>query len=137
MTEPENGADQGSPPRKSLTKAAVWTFAGAAVLTVLFVMPAEYGIDPTGLGERIGLMRFQTVEAPDVGETTRVVEGQFPDIHPDDPFDYYEPETLSDPFSRSGFLTLDPRLSHSRGTTTEEVPRKRKLSISHDRLTRA
>lgn len=101
MTEPENGADQGSPPRKSLAKAAVWTFAGAAAVTVLFVMPAEYGVDPTGLGERIGLMRFQTVEAPDVGETTRVVEGQFPEIHPDDPFDYYEPETLSDPFSRS------------------------------------
>jgi hypothetical protein len=40
--------------------AALWKAAGAAALIAalvltLFILPAEYGIDPTGVGERIGL----------------------------------------------------------------------------------
>jgi len=31
--------------------------AVAAVILIVAVLPAEYGIDPTGLGERIGLLR--------------------------------------------------------------------------------
>lgn len=101
MTEPESAPATGGPSRKSLLKGAAWTFVGAAVVTVLFVLPAEYGIDPTGLGAKIGLTRFSGAEAPDVDSAPRIVEGRFPEFHPDDPFDYYEPETLGEPFSRS------------------------------------
>ena len=44
------------PARLGLQAAA--TFAVAAVVTVLFVLPAEYGIDPTGFGRLIGLNRL-------------------------------------------------------------------------------
>ena len=39
--------------------------------------------------------------APEVDATPRIVEGRFPEISPDDEFDYFEPETLGDPFSRT------------------------------------
>jgi len=100
MTEPENSAAPGGPSRKTLAKGAAWTFVGAAVVTVLFVMPAEYGVDPTGLGARVGLLRIQAA-APDIDTAARVLQGTFPEVHPDDPFDFYEPDTLGDPFSRS------------------------------------
>jgi hypothetical protein len=101
MSEPESGATPRGPSRKSLARAAAWTFVGAAAVTILFVLPAEYGVDPTGLGEKLGLTRFQSAAAPDLQATPRIVEGRFPEIHPEDPFDFYEPDTLGDPFSRS------------------------------------
>jgi hypothetical protein len=53
MSANELGA---SPPAsKSLAKAVVAAVAGAAVLLVTIVLPAEYGIDPLGTGEALGL----------------------------------------------------------------------------------
>jgi hypothetical protein len=101
MTDPQNGPESGAPTRKTLTKSVLWTFAGAIVVTVLFVLPAEYGVDPTGLGEKLGLLQFSGAAAPEVDAEPRVVEGTFPVVSPDDPFDFYEPETLGDPFSRT------------------------------------
>ena len=101
MNEPEIGENSSGPPRRTLIKGALWTFAGALVVTVLFVLPAEYGVDPTGLGEKIGLTRLATPVAPEIDSTPRIVEGRFPEISPDDEFDYFEPETLGDPFSRT------------------------------------
>lgn len=101
MTELENESKTAAPSRQSLVKGALWTFVAAAVITVLFVLPAEYGVDPTGLGEKIGLMRFAGTAAPEVDTEPRIVEGSFPVVSPDDPFDFYEPETLGDPFSRT------------------------------------
>ena len=43
------------PSTKSLLKATGWAVGVAAVILVLFVLPAEYNIDPTGLGSRMGL----------------------------------------------------------------------------------
>ena len=40
-----------------LARAIVIALAIAAVILVVAVLPAEYGIDPTGIGERIGLRR--------------------------------------------------------------------------------
>lgn len=88
------------PSRKTLLKSALWTFIGAVVVTVLFVLPAEYGVDPTGLGERIGLTRLSGASAPDVNAEPRMVEGTYPTVSPDVEFDYFEPETLGEPFSR-------------------------------------
>jgi hypothetical protein len=87
------------PSRKSLVKAAIWTFVGAVIVAVLFVLPAEYGVDPTGIGERIGLTSLAGVSAPEIGSAPRVVQGTFPDA-PEE-FDFYDPEVLGDPFSRS------------------------------------
>lgn len=40
-----------------LARAIIIALAVAAVILVVAVLPAEYGIDPTGIGERIGLRR--------------------------------------------------------------------------------
>ena len=39
----------------SLFKATAGALLGAAAIVVLFVMPAEYGIDPTGIGRLTGI----------------------------------------------------------------------------------
>jgi hypothetical protein len=41
--------------RRNLFKAMAAALLAAAVVLVLFVMPAEYGIDPTGVGGALGL----------------------------------------------------------------------------------
>jgi len=87
------------PSRKSLARAAAWTFAGAAAITVLFVLPAEYGIDPTGLGTRLGLTRLADADDAAPGSPPRLVEGEFPS--PPAEFDFFDPEVLGDPFSRT------------------------------------
>lgn len=89
------------PSRKSLLKSVFWTFVGAAIVTVVFVLPAEYGVDPTGLGDRMGLTRLSAAAAPDVDYEPRVVEGTYPTVSPEEEFDYFEPETLGEPFSRT------------------------------------
>lgn len=45
-----------SPPsRKRLMTSVAAALAGAAVILVAFVLPAEYGLDPTGVGKALGL----------------------------------------------------------------------------------
>ena len=97
-----NDITTSGPSRKTLLRGTILTFIGAAVVTVLFIMPAEYGVDPTGLGERLGLTRLSgTVAAPDIDATPRIVQGTFPVAPAAEDFDFYEPEVLGDPFSRS------------------------------------
>ncbi|GGO76612.1 hypothetical protein GCM10011348_04230 [Marinobacterium nitratireducens] len=46
----------GLPSGKSLVKATALAAVTAGALLVTAILPAEYGIDPTGLGESMGLM---------------------------------------------------------------------------------
>ena len=100
MSERENNTNPPGPTRRGLLKGAFWTFVGAAVVTVLVVLPAEFGIDPTGLGGKLGLTRLAGASAPDVDAAPRIVEGTYPAASPDEEFDYFEPETLGEPFSK-------------------------------------
>lgn len=45
-----------------LARASIAAVAGAAAILLLFVLPAEWGIDPTGIGKALGLTRMATVE---------------------------------------------------------------------------
>lgn len=101
MSDPENTGLPSGPSRETIAKGALWTLIGAGVVTVLFILPAEYGIDPTGLGEKIGLTQLAGVEAPEIDAEPRIVQGVFPDAPAEEDFDFYEPETLGDPFSRT------------------------------------
>ena len=72
----------------ALAKASLGAALGAAVILTLFVLPAEWGIDPTGIGKAIGLTRMAAgaedeaereempqqaaVQALDVPEQTKV-----------------------------------------------------------------
>lgn len=51
-------ANQTSQTNQSLIKATVIAFVVAIVALVLFILPAEYNIDPTGIGEKLGLTVF-------------------------------------------------------------------------------
>lgn len=49
------------PPRPSRKRLLVWTLAAlaaASLVAVLLVLPAEYGVDPTGFGRLTGLQRL-------------------------------------------------------------------------------
>jgi hypothetical protein len=98
MNTPETGGSS----QAGLLKGTLLALIAAIVVAVLFVLPAEYGVDPTGVGERLGLLDLG--ESPQVASAspavaTRVVTGTFPDAPAE--FDYYEPEVLGDPFSRT------------------------------------
>lgn len=58
------------PSRKRLLTSVVAAIAGAAVILVAFVLPAEYGIDPTGIGKALGLTAIngptRTLQVKDV-----------------------------------------------------------------------
>jgi hypothetical protein len=58
------------PSRKRLVTSVVAAIIGAAVVLVAFVLPAEYGIDPTGIGKALGLSAIhepaRTLQVKDV-----------------------------------------------------------------------
>jgi hypothetical protein len=89
---------ESSESRGGLVKSALIALIAAVVVAVLFVLPAEYGVDPTGIGGKLGLVNLSATTEPSVETAPRIVRGPFPEIPTD--FDYYEPEVLSDPFSR-------------------------------------
>ena len=87
---------------RRLLKTALITALAAVIVTVLFVLPAEYGKDPTGIGSRLGLLDLggndiARDQNADRADTTRRIEGTYPDI-PEE-FDAYEPDVLGAPFS--------------------------------------
>ena len=43
---------------RSLQKATIISFVVAIIVLVLFILPAEYNLDPTGIGEKLGLTVF-------------------------------------------------------------------------------
>ena len=63
----------------SLLKAVIISFTVAVVVLVLFILPAEYNIDPTGVGEKLGLTVFneeiksQATKLPKQGREDSVV----------------------------------------------------------------
>lgn len=61
-----------APSARSLAKAVAVAIAGAAILLVTVVLPAEYGLDPLGTGEALGLSALrpstEPVAPPPVGD---------------------------------------------------------------------
>lgn len=60
-TAPTPTSYQASP--RTLARASIAALGGGAAILLLFVLPAEYGIDPTGIGGAIGLTRMADPEA--------------------------------------------------------------------------
>ena len=101
MNDHSDASASSGPSRKKLAKAAAWTFAGALLVTVLFIMPAEFGVDPSGLGGRIGLTAMSRAGPPTISAEPRIVTGTYPDIPAAEDFDYFEPEVLGEPYART------------------------------------
>jgi hypothetical protein len=51
-----HGATAPVPTRSGLAKQLAMSITAAGVILTLFILPSEYGIDPTGLGARMGLL---------------------------------------------------------------------------------
>lgn len=95
------------PSKNALLKGGLLALVIAIVVTLLFVLPAEYGVDPTGIGSKLGLLELATVEEPvneDPYVATRVVTGSYPGVADD--FDFWEPEVLGEPFSKRQSATF-------------------------------
>jgi hypothetical protein len=64
---------QATPSARSLVSTVAFAIAGASLLLVTIVLPAEYGIDPLGTGEALGLSALrpstEPVSPPPVGDT--------------------------------------------------------------------
>ncbi len=97
-----NDSQETGTSQTGLLKGTVIALITAIVVAVLFVLPAEYGVDPTGVGEKLGLLDLASTEPAATNSSSAaatVVTGAFP-VAPAE-FDFYEPEVLGDPFSRT------------------------------------
>lgn len=84
MSEPASPYERQPPTAKKLLTSVITAIVGAALLLVLFVLPAEYGIDPTGVGKALGLTQLQsgtrTIQIVDViGDNANIREVEIPD----------------------------------------------------------
>jgi len=62
---------------RSLLKATVLAIIVAAISLVLFILPAEYNIDPTGIGQKLGLTVFnESNENSDAISSTKTSENE-------------------------------------------------------------
>jgi hypothetical protein len=90
------------PSKNTLLKGGLLALVIAFVVTVLFILPAEYGVDPTGIGTKLGLLDLAETDETaneDPYAATRIVQGTFPGIPQE--FDFWEPDVLGDPYSRT------------------------------------
>ena len=81
---PSSSPNGQAPSGKQIARSVVLAIVVAAVLLVTAVLPAEYGIDPTGIGRALGLTKLhapatRTIEVKDViGGNERVRESPIP-----------------------------------------------------------
>lgn len=107
MTEPSNSETPPVTGGKRLAWSVVAAIAVAGIVLVTAVLPAEYGIDPTGVGKALGLdsMRqpagktFEVVDVVGGNETYRDVE--IPD--------FGEPVPLPNPGVHQDEMDMPPR----------------------------
>ena len=103
MNEDEKQDSPSTPSQGNLLKGALLALVAAVVVTVLFVLPAEFGVDPTGIGAKLGLLDLaESAEPAESGASSggnTIVEGTWPAI-PEE-FDFYEPDIVGDPYSRT------------------------------------
>jgi hypothetical protein len=68
-----SGLGDPPPTSKSLVKAVAAAVAGAALLLVTIVLPAEYGVDPLGTGEVLGLTALRPSTEPVAPPATEIL----------------------------------------------------------------
>ncbi|EIZ81212.1 hypothetical protein WSK_0157 [Novosphingobium sp. Rr 2-17] len=67
MSEPQISTPVAAPSRQRLIRGTAAALAGAAIILVGFVLPAEYGIDPTGVGRLLGLTELGKMKEAQAG----------------------------------------------------------------------
>ncbi|MEO6184863.1 MAG: hypothetical protein ABIP38_04260 [Steroidobacteraceae bacterium] len=84
MTDPQSPFQVSPPTARRLLATIAAALAAALIILVVAVLPAEYGIDPTGLGRKMGLTAIngptRTLEIRDViGGNEKIREVKVPD----------------------------------------------------------
>jgi hypothetical protein len=75
-------------------------FFGALAITVFFILPAEYGYDPSGIGEKVGLLRLSESSVKiNEEDSVNIIRGEYPSI-PED-YDSWYPDVLGEPYSKT------------------------------------
>ncbi len=103
------------PSKGKLIKSTLLAIGIAAIILVTAVLPAEYGIDPTGVGEMIGLKRMGEIKASlaqeaTIAENSKAAEDtshqaqQEPDVDPIEKVSETGPDSRTDTFT----VTLKP-----------------------------
>lgn len=94
MTDPDRSHPL-HPSRRSILKASAAAFAVALVVLFVAVLPAEYGIDPTGAGRLLHFTRLNAAKAMEGSATAHRAEAQEYQQHavvlrfaPDQGFEY-------------------------------------------------
>ncbi len=104
VNSPISPFEAAPPPARRLLGSIAAALAGAALILLLFILPAEYGIDPTGLGKRMGLTamnepvrtlqikdvvggneQYRQIKVPDAGEPTPLPNPAVSQIKPQAP----------------------------------------------------
>ncbi len=69
-------ANQELPSKSQLIKSTFLAIVIAALILVTIVLPAEYGIDPTGVGSAIGLLKMGEIKVSLAGEAAEGAGGE-------------------------------------------------------------
>ena len=86
MSDPSKPSEFVPPPGKRIALSALAACVVAIAILITVILPAEYGIDPTGIGGLTGFSRLtqeptRTLEIVDVtGGNERVFEAEIPDF---------------------------------------------------------
>jgi hypothetical protein len=134
MTQSSTPYEAQPPSTKRLLISSSVAIAGAVLILVLVVLPAEFGIDPTGLGERLGLTALRgpvrTLEIADVtGGNEAYREVEIPDFG--QPVPLPNPEVAQDEPEPAESTTLEVTIPPESETEIKMVMRTAKM-ISYD-----
>ena len=131
-TEPS--PDWQTPSGKRLALSVVAALAVAAVVLVVAVLPAEYGIDPTGAGRLLGLTELRrpgrTITVKDViGGNENVREVAIPE--PGQPTPLPNPAVYQDESEAPKTRTITLTLGVNKETEIKAVMREAKVIVYH------
>lgn len=124
MNDPVSPFEAAPPTARRLYQSIGAALLGAAVLLILFVLPAEYGLDPTGIGSRLGLAAMhepaRTLMIPDViGGNASYREVKVPD--PGQPTPLPNPAVVQLKTADASTRTLTVRLGLDQETEIKAV----------------
>ena len=122
-----------APTSKSLVKATLISIVAAAIILVLVVLPAEYGVDPTGIGGAMGLTELNadpsiTIEITDViGGNDVIREVEIPDYG--EPTPLPNPEVFQDQEAAPETRTLEVLIPAESQTEIKLVMQEGKVAV--------
>jgi len=125
--------DRQAPSGKQIARSSVLALVVAAMLLVIAVLPAEYGIDPTGIGGALGLTKLhapatRTIEVKDViGGNERVREVPIP--APGEPTPLPNPAVHQDQDAAPQTRTVTLTLGLDKETEIKAIMREAKVIV--------